>query len=208
MLKTFQTRVKICGITRLQDAEAAVAFGADAVGFIFAHSPRRISVKAARAISRRLGPFVARVGVFVNAPTREIVSIMEEAALDVVQLHGTEAPAACSELSKYRLIKVFRVGPQFSPAELKRYPTQAHMLETAAHVPGGSGKTWDWSRLARTRFRTPIIVTGGLDPANVQQAIRTLRPYAVDVSSGVETKPGVKDHKLMEKFIRHAKNIR
>lgn len=212
MLKNTTTRdavrVKICGITRLQDAEAAVRFGADAIGFIFAASPRRIAVKNAAVISRRLGPFVTRVGVFVNASARQILSVMDEASLDVVQLHGTEAPSVCKELLRYRLIKVFRVGPQFSPAELRRYPTQAHMLETAADVAGGSGKTWDWPRLARTRFTTPIIVTGGLNPSNVRQAIRTLRPYAVDVSSGVETAPGVKNHKLMEKFIRHAKNTR
>lgn len=210
MLKNNQVRVKICGITRLQDAEAAVRSGADALGFIFAKSPRRISPQDARKISRAVGPLVTRVGVFVNEPVRRILAVMREAMLDVVQLHGTETPEDAAKLLSAgvrSVIKVHHVGEDFSPKELGRYTVHAHVLETASHLAGGSGRTWDWSRLARTRFSTPIIVTGGLNPSNVQKAVRTLRPYAVDVSSGVEKRPGIKDPKLMENFIRHAKSI-
>lgn len=210
MLKRSQTKVKVCGITRLEDARAAAGFGADALGFIFAKSPRRITPREARKISDALGPLVTRVGVFVNEPVRQILAIMREARLDIAQLHGAESPEDCAELlhaGVRGVIKVFHVGEDFSSKTLRRYAVQAHMLETASSVAGGSGKTWDWPRLARTRFNTPIIVTGGLNPSNVQTAVRALRPYAVDVSSGVEKKPGIKDHKLMEKFIRHAKTV-
>jgi phosphoribosylanthranilate isomerase len=208
MLKKNPVRVKVCGITRLEDARAAAAFGADALGFIFAKSPRRITPREARKISEAVGPFVTRVGVFVNEPVRQVVAIMREARLDAAQLHGTETPEDCAKLLLAGIrgvIKVFHVGEDFSAKSLSRYAVQAHMLETASHLAGGSGRTWDWRRLARTRFNTPIIVTGGLKASNVQTAVRILRPYAVDVSSGVEKKPGIKDHKLMEKFIRHAK---
>lgn len=208
MLKKQPVRVKVCGITRLEDAQAAARFGADAVGFIFDKSPRRITPQDARRISAALDPFVTRVGVFVNESVDRVIATVREAMLDVVQLHGSESPEECAKLLRSGVrgvIKVFRVGEHFSPKELKRYAVHAHMLETDAKVAGGSGLVWDWSRLARTRFSTPIIVTGGLNPSNVQKAIRTLRPYAVDVSSGVEKKPGIKDHKLMEKWIRHAK---
>jgi phosphoribosylanthranilate isomerase len=209
MLKKSPVRVKICGITRLADAEAAVTCGADALGFIFAKSPRRITPRDARKISRALGPLVTRVGVFVNEPVRQILAIVREAMLDVVQLHGTESPEDAAKLLSAGVrgvIKVHHVGEDFSPKRLARYEVHAHVLETASRLAGGSGKTWDWSRLARTRFSTPMIVTGGLNPSNVQNAVRILRPYAVDVSSGVEKQPGIKDPKLMEKFIRHAKS--
>jgi phosphoribosylanthranilate isomerase len=205
MLKSAKTRVKICGITNLADAQAAVRFGADAVGFVFAKSPRQITVRRAREISAKIGPFVPRVGVFVNETLSRVASIMEEAMLDVAQLHGIETPEYAAKLAPYRVIKVFRVGEKFAVSSLGRYAVDAHMLETDARVAGGSGQTWDWRRLTAARFKTPIIVTGGLNPDNVQKAIRTLKPYAVDVSSGVEKRPGIKDHNLMEKFIRHAK---
>lgn len=202
-----QVRVKICGITRLEDAQAAVRFGADAIGFVFADSPRQISPKKAREISRKIGPFVTRVGVFVNEPVKRVLSVMDAAMLDVVQLHGLESPEMCGDLAPYRVIKVFRIGPHFSTKDMNCYAVEAFMFESDTRLAGGSGQTWDWKRLARTPFAAPIIVTGGLNPANVQRAIRTLKPYAVDVSSGVEKQPGVKDHHLMETFIRNAKAV-
>lgn len=210
MLKKNQVKVKVCGITRPEDARAAAAFGADAIGLIFAKSPRRITPREARRISDAVGPFVTRVGVFVNEPVKQVIAIMREARLDVAQLHGAEPPEDCAKLLSAGIrgvIKVFHIGEDFTPKQLARYPVQAHLLETASRLAGGSGKTWDWSCLARTRFSTPIIVTGGLNPSNVRTAVLTLRPYAVDVSSGVEKKPGIKDHKLMERFIRHAKSV-
>lgn len=206
MLKKHPVRVKICGITRLEDAEAAVQLGADAVGFVFAKSPRQVSLRAAAQIASRLGPFVTRVGVFVNSPVQQVLSVMDSVGLDVAQLHGNESSADCAKLFNRRVIKVFRVGEHFSTKEMSRYQVAAHMLETDARVAGGSGQSWDWTRLSRARFSTPIIVTGGLNPSNVQKAIRILKPYAVDVSSGVEKRPGIKDHKLMEKFILNAKS--
>ncbi len=209
MLKNNPVKVKVCGITRPADAIAAAAFGADALGLIFAKSPRRVTPREARRISDAVGPLVTRVGVFVNEPVKQVIAIMREAHLDVAQLHGAESPEDCAKLLAAGIrgvIKVFHIGEDFAPKQLGRYAVQAHLLETASRTAGGSGKTWDWSRLARTRFSIPIIVTGGLNPSNVRTAVLTLRPYAVDVSSGVEKKPGIKDHKLMEKFIRHAKS--
>jgi phosphoribosylanthranilate isomerase len=207
MLKNTSNKVfvKICGITNLEDAQAAVKFGADAVGFVFAKSPRQVTAKEVCKLSQAIGPFVSCVGVFVDQPIKEVLRAMETAQLDVVQLHGAETPADCKRCLPYRIIKVFRVGNRFSQAELDRYSVDAHMLETDARVAGGSGQIWNWESQAHTAFKKPMIVTGGLNPENVQRAIRILRPYAVDVSSGVEKRPGVKDHKLMEQFIHHAK---
>ena len=211
MLKREPVRVKVCGITRLEDARAAALFGVDALGFIFAKSPRQVTPATARKISQAVGPFVTRVGVFVNDPVDRVLAVMREVMLDVVQLHGSEPPEDCAKIlagGARGVIKVFRVGPNFSAKELSRYAVQAYMLETDAKVAGGSGLTWDWKRLAGVRFGAPVIVTGGLNPSNVRKAVRTLKPYAVDVSSGVEKRPGIKDPKLMEKFIQNAKSIR
>ena len=203
--KTRYVKVKICGITNAQDAEMAVRFGADALGFVFAPSPRRVNVKAVKKIVRNIGPYVARVGVFVNETSEKIVDIMFQCQLDAIQLHGYEHPRICTELNAYKLIKVFHVDEEFKTSETERYPVDAYMLETKTEGYGGSGKVWNWEGLAKKKFKRPLIVTGGLKPNNVRKVIEILKPYGVDVSSGVESRPGKKNHKLMEEFIRNAK---
>jgi len=204
---TYPVKVKICGITNAKDAEAAVRFGADALGFVFTKSPRKVNMPTVRKITREVGPYVTRVGVFADMPPTRIMDIMYECQLDSIQLHGAEHPSVCQELGAYKLVKVFHISEDFNPSQMDRYPVDAYMLETASEVPGGSGQVWDWKRLARRKFKRPLIVTGGLNVRNVQKAIQTLRPYAVDVSSGVEQKPGVKNHSLMKRFISNAKQI-
>ena len=203
-------RVKICGITSLRDALAAVEAGADALGFMFyEESPRAVSVRQAREIIRRLPPFVSKVGVFVNATAAQVKRIARECELDTLQFHGQETPDYCARFS-LPVIKAFRIRDAASVRELPAYPVAAWLLDS--FVPGRLGGTgakfnWDLAVLARQAGR-PVILAGGLTPANVAKAVRRVRPYAVDVSSGVETAPGVKDADKMRAFIRKAKGWR
>lgn len=199
-------KVKVCGITNLRDAQAAAGFGADALGFIFADSPRRISPEKAQAIIRKLGPFVTTVGVFVNRPVREILQTAEALGLDAVQLHGDETETYTKKLGCCKVIKAFRVGEGTDWNRIHRFPADAYLFDTK--IPGrygGSGRTFDWKPLKRRNFPRPVILSGGLNPGNVAAAIRMLLPYGVDVSSGVEKKPGIKDHALLSAFIKNAK---
>lgn len=200
------TKVKICGITSLKDAQAALKSGADALGFIFAKSPRQIDPKAAREIVDTLGPFITYVGVFVNATADKILKTASTARLDALQLHGEESPETCKKLGPYKIIKTFRMGDLFSSLKPQDYKVDAFLFDTAVkNQYGGTGRTWEWEKFPYKRLTRPVIVSGGLTPLNVHHAIKMLKPYAVDVSSGVEAKPGVKDHKLVEKFIQNAK---
>jgi phosphoribosylanthranilate isomerase len=195
-------RIKICGITNLEDARAAVDLGADALGFVFAESPRRISPEEARNITNQLPPFVAKVGVFVNAPLTHLRRVRDYCGLDAVQLHGEEDADYIQALGP-SVIKALRLNGK-PPAEL---PKAVLLLD--AHDPklrGGTGKLCDWklaSELAQSRL---VILAGGLGPNNVEQAIRQVKPYAVDVSSGVEKKPGRKDHDKIASFIDNARS--
>ncbi len=199
-------RVKICGITNSKDAAAAIGFGADAVGFVFAESPRRVGAAKAKEICAEIGPFVTKVGVFVNFPAERILAIARDCRLDAIQLHGDESPEFCKRLAPHRLIKTFRIGELFSSAEPNKYPVDAYLFETDSKLRGGSGRSWDWNKLSLKKYKKPCIVTGGLNPSNVKRAIEALKPYAVDVSSGIEERPGFKNHALMEKFIKNAKS--
>jgi phosphoribosylanthranilate isomerase len=194
------TRVKICGLTRLEDAELAVALGADALGFVFwPNSPRRMTPEAAGGITRALPPFPARVGVFVNAPLDEIARAVDVAGLSAVQLHGDERPADYAALRR-PLIKAVPLGDD-EPAVLESLPPDVVALVDAADPRrGGTGRTADWARAARAAARRRIMLAGGLTPENVGTAIRAVRPWAVDVSSGVEARPGVKDPGRMRAF--------
>ncbi len=198
------TRIKICGITSAEDACAAAAAGADAVGFIFVRSsPRYLPAEAAAGIVRRLPPFVKTVGVFVDASPGEITEIAQAVPLDLVQLHGHEDPLVCNRLARPYVKGVrMRDGVNLT-AQVKRYPGASALL-VDTFVPGehgGTGRVFDWT-LIPPRLAKPIILAGGLTPDNVADAIRQVQPYAVDVSTGVESEPGKKDWKKIEFFVR------
>jgi len=198
-------RVKICGITRLEDALAACQAGADAVGFNFWTGSRRfIEPGAAREIVRRLPPLVTTVGVFVDPSRDEAASAAAISGVQVLQLHGDEPPELVRSLP-LPVVKGLRVDGPRVLAELERYPVAAFLLDAPGPGYGGSGRTFDWSIARAAALRTRVILAGGLTPANVAEAIRQVRPYAVDVASGVESAPGVKDHQLMARLVRAAK---
>ena len=196
-------RSKICGITRIEDALAAAEAGADAIGLVFyAKSPRAVSVQQAREIIRALPPFVTTVGLFVNASRCELTEILEAVPLDLLQFHGDETPADCEGYNR-PYIKALRVRPGDDlEAACKLYASASGiLLDTyVAGVPGGTGEAFDWS-LVPARLSKPIILAGGLSPANVAQAIARVQPWAVDVSGGVEQSKGIKDHARIRAFI-------
>ncbi len=193
-------RVKICGITNLADALAACRLGADALGFVLAPSPRRVSPDQAKAIIAKLPPLVSTVGVFVDTPVEKVAGIRAYCGLDWVQLHGEEAPEQAAALGP-RVIKALKLGPGREPYP-QAYPGCALLLDTHhPSVAGGTGQSFDWSLAQGVARQRPVILAGGLHPDNVAQAIRQVQPYAVDVSSGVEKEKGVKDHERIASFI-------
>ena len=200
------TRVKICGITNLEDALCAVFEGADALGFVFYEgSPRYIRPEKAGEIISALPPFVTTVGLFVNAGSEIIQQTMQTAGLGVVQLHGDETPEDCC-LDMYPVIKAVRVRDADSLADTGSYNVSALLLDAwnDQHY-GGTGESFDWQLAKKLTGRTPLILAGGLRPENVAGAIRVVNPYAVDVSSGVEKSPGNKDHDKVRQFIQQVK---
>ena len=200
------TRVKVCGITRAEDAQLAVELGVDALGFVFyPASPRYIPPAEAAEIIRGFPPFVASVGVFVDCPYEEIDSIVAECGLTAVQLHGGEAPDFCTRFH-VKVIKAFRIRGAQLPPELARYRTDAILLDAFREgIPGGTGETFSWEVAQEAKRHGRIILAGGLNCENIRKAIETVRPYAVDVSSGVETAPGKKDPSLLAEFLKRAK---
>ena len=196
-------KVKVCGTTRLKDALLAVEFGADAIGFIFyKKSPRYVSAKNAKEICSKLPPFVNRVGVFVNETAEKINRIADRCGLDAVQLHGDESPAFCKKI-KVRVIKAVRVKDSGSLKGLSRYPVDGLLLDTYKQDRwGGTGKVFDWELAIRAKKYGPVILAGGLSPRNVKAAIKKVKPYGVDVSSGVEQSPGKKDPKKVKAFLK------
>jgi len=198
-------QVKICGITRWVDAEAAVESGADALGFVFAKSPRRITPEKAREIIRRMPPFVTTVGVFVNELPSKIHEIMNFCSLDLVQLHGHETLNTCADLAP-RVIKAFRVQGEETLARIAPYKehVRAVLLDTYRKgEKGGTGKTFDW-RIARKakEIGIPVVLSGGLGPENIREALERVNPSAIDISSGIESKPGIKDHEKIDGFMK------
>lgn len=198
-------RVKICGITNIEDARLAVRAGADALGFIFAPSPRRISPEEAADIIASLPPFVAAVGVFVDERPDRIREIAAQCRLGGIQFHGDEGPEECAGFGG-RAIKAVRVKDAGSLRGLDRYRVGAFLLDSCVRgMRGGTGAVFAWNLAAAFFSATPVILSGGLTPENVAQAVSAVRPYAVDVSTGVESEPGRKDQARMEEFVRRAK---
>ncbi|HMK56232.1 MAG TPA: phosphoribosylanthranilate isomerase [Dissulfurispiraceae bacterium] len=199
-------KIKICGITNLEDALAAVDYGADALGFVFYQkSPRYVSSEKAREIASQLPPFVSTVGLFVNEDPAKIKDIMESARLHVLQLHGDEGPSACSIWMP--VIKAFRVKDFVDLKPLEQYRgVSAFLIDTyAPSAYGGTGQIFNWDIAVEAKRFGHIILAGGLTPDNIEKAIKWVRPYAVDVSSGVEADKGKKDLKKMREFIEKAK---
>jgi phosphoribosylanthranilate isomerase len=203
------TRVKVCGITNLEDALAAVEAGADLLGFNFyARSPRYVSPTDARSIVEHLPESVSGVGVFVNeAGPEEVERIARESGLGAVQLHGDETPEFCRALRGLTTIKALRVREGYTAEAAALYSTDAVLLDAyAAGAWGGTGHTFDWTVARRTREVVPrLFLAGGLTHENVAEAVKVVRPFAVDVCSGVETSPGCKSLQLMRLFIEQAK---
>ncbi len=199
-------RIKICGITNKEDALAAAHLGADALGFIFAPSPRKILAERAREIIKALPPFIKTVGVFADEDPERVSSIAAMCGLDVLQLHGSESVDYCSSFDR-RVIKTVRLRSRDDLENLSKYVNvvDALLLDTyVANKLGGTGITFDWKLAVEARRYGRIILAGGLNPENVAAAISMVKPYAVDASSGLEQSPGVKDHEKMAQFIREA----
>lgn len=201
-------KVKICGITNLDDALAAVAAGADALGFVFYDkSPRNVHPLKAAEIIAKLPPFVQTVGLFVDEEAERVNWTADFCGLDLVQLHGDEEPEFCSEINR-RVIKAFRVKEAASLARLGSYQVAGYLLDAwVANAHGGTGMTFDWRLAEAAKEHGPLVLAGGLNPDNVADAVEKVRPYAVDVSSGVESEPGRKDHAKVREFIQRAKGL-
>lgn len=195
-------KVKICGITNVDDAVCATELGADALGFIFVKlSPRYIAPLAAQKIIQKLPPFVIPVGVFVDTAYDVILDVIEQTGIGCIQLHGNESP---KQLAKFPVpvYKSFRVDKNFDPEILRRYKGAAYLLDTSIDgALGGTGTTFDWNIALAAKSYGRIILAGGLNPENITEAVKKVRPYAVDINSGVESTPGKKDkHKLQVLF--------
>lgn len=201
---SLRTRAKICGITRVEDARIAVASGADAIGLVFyAKSPRHVSIETAAEIVASLPPFVDAVGLFVDADPAEIDRVLNQVRLDLLQFHGDETPACC-EAFAMPYIKALRVRPEVNLLQYATDFASARALLLDAYqegVAGGTGQTFDWDLIPQN-LPKPVILAGGLTPHNVGEAIRRVRPYAVDVSGGVEREKGIKDADKMAAFMR------
>lgn len=197
-----RTRIKICGLTREEDVDAAVAAGADAIGFVFYEkSPRYVTPARAAALVRRLPPFVSAVGLFVNADPAVVLATLGEVPLHVLQFHGDESEADCCRYARPYL-KAARVTPELDLVQYaSRFPSaQGILLDAFVEGYGGGGKIFDWTLIPSDLGR-PIVLSGGLDAANVGEAVHRVRPAAVDVSSGVEAAKGIKDPLKIEAFV-------
>ena len=201
------TRVKICGITNPADAQAAVEAGADALGFIFyKKSPRHVAISAAAKITKKVPPFILRVGVFVNPAAELVRRAIGECGLNLLQFHGDETPEFCARFGLMSM-KAFRIRDAESLKELPKYPTEAWLLDAySAKNLGGTGEKFNWDLAVEAKkLGKPIFLAGGLTPENVAAAVRQVQPFGVDVSSGVERSPGKKDHARVRAFIANVR---
>lgn len=192
-------RVKICGITNIEDALKAVELGADALGFIFAPSPREINPAKAKEIIEKLPPLVTAVGVFVDEKIDTVKYIAEQCGLNAVQLHGNETPEYCEQLN-LKIIKTIKNETKL----MNRYDVSAFLIDTYdPKLAGGTGRISDWDFAVKIKkYGKPVILSGGLTHENVQEAIKKVKPYGVDVNSGIESQPGKKDYKKMSRFMQ------
>ncbi len=204
-----RTRVKICGITRIQDIKSVVDAGADAIGFVFfPPSPRSVSVELAQELVKHVPAYVQTVGLFVNASSEEILEVLKTVSLDVIQFHGDETPEQCQKIAKLtgrRWYKAIQVKPDLDViSTIKQYQqvgASAMLLDTwHPELKGGTGHSFDWSQFPQLDI--PLILAGGLKPENIENAIKTTKAYAVDVSGGVESAKGIKDQQLIEQFMQ------
>ena len=208
-------KIKICGITNKKDALEAVGLDIDMMGFVFyKESKRYVEPKIVRDIVNELPPSIAKVGVFVDMDKDRVLGIAEDCDLDMLQFHGDETPDYCAGFSvmdiegkgPYKIIKAFRIKDEGSLKGINSYNTDYYMLDAySSKEKGGTGKSFDWSMVENFEFLKPVILSGGLAPDNVRDAIDRLSPYGVDVSSGVEASPGKKDLLLMRKFVENAR---
>lgn len=204
-----RTRVKICGLTRPEDAAKAAEYGVDAIGLVFyAKSPRAVDAKAACAVIEALPPFVTTVGLFVDPTPQEVATILHRVPLDLLQFHGNESPEECG-IYKKPFIKAIRMQPGIDIlAESKRYAKARGILLDTYHpdMPGGTGEKFNWKLIPKNMDK-PLILAGGLNADNVWQVISTVQPFAVDVSSGVEIEKGIKDAAKMAAFMRGVMSV-
>lgn len=204
-----RTRIKMCGLTRIKDVEVGLSHGLDALGFIFYEkSPRNVPPDFVRDVVANIPPFVDCVGVFVDRNREEVEEIVEYCGLSHAQLHGKEDPKYCERIERIaspcHVLKAFRVGEKSKSADFSPYDEVVHgyLLDTYMKGnAGGTGKTFDWRIIERLNLKRPVILAGGLSPENVLEAIETVAPFGVDVNSGVEIAPGIKDHDKISEFV-------
>jgi phosphoribosylanthranilate isomerase len=200
-------RVKICGVTRPQDVRLVAKAGADAIGFQMSQGPRKITAEQARQLVKLVPPYLTPVGVLVNEPLSKAKKLIKYCGFQVVQLHGDETSAYCEQLN-VPVIKVIRMKNQTTHRTYKKYKVAAYLLDSFHKgIRGGTGKTFSaaWAKKAVLELPQPVLLAGGLNPDNIQKAIRASKVFGVDVSSGVEVKPGIKDPKKVLKFVANAK---
>lgn len=207
--REYMLRVKICGITNKEDALTAVRLGAAALGFIFyKKSPRYVSPQKARKIIEALPPFIVAVGIFVNFKEEALKDIVNFCRITTIQLHGDESPAYCRRLKQFKLIKTFRIQDHVDWEAVKQYETSSGLLFDTYHEHqyGGVGRSFNWDVLKEKKFDKPLILSGGLNAQNVVEAVHSVKPYAIDVSSAVEESPGKKSRQRLTEFFEVLKS--
>jgi len=210
-----RTRIKMCGTTCIEDAQAAVHAGVDALGFIFVpKSPRNVSSQQAADIIAGLPPFISRVGVFVNNSLAEIQRIVDQCGLNHVQLHGDEPAQLCVDLKTWNkscsICKAFRIGEGSPPLKLNDYSQviDSILFDTyVKDIEGGTGKCFNWELINSLQREKPIILAGGLNPDNIVAALKKVAPYAIDINSGIEKAPGIKDHTKLHKLVLQVRAV-
>ena len=204
------TTIKICGITNKIDALAASELSVDMLGFVFyKKSKRYVTPAVAEDIINELPPFIGKVGVFVGEKREDVIRVAEDARLNMLQFHGDETPEYCNSfMPDYKVIKAFRLKDKSNLAKVNSYNTDYYLFDTYdSGCVGGTGKKFDWSMLRDFEILKPAILSGGLNPDNVERVIKEIAPFGVDVSSGVESAPGKKDPGLLRKFVQNVRKV-